>query len=128
MNIVRRFKPYCIGGVALFLCGCSSFSRTHGYASVNTPLRAPSDAASAVGAAPIGTAVAGLDPVTGAPATIKVTRAYDSAAGNACREYLVLTGSVEGRSGLACNVGGGWQEVAPLLPAQTNVPVVGLAR
>jgi len=84
-------------------------------------LSTPAGAASAVGGAPIGGAVQGVDPATGAPATIRVTREYASAAGHTCREYIVLTGLIEGRHGLACDTDGYWQEVAPLTPASAKL-------
>jgi hypothetical protein len=83
---------------------------------------------SAVGAAPLGAAIEGLDPATGAPATIRVTREYDSAAGHACREYAVLTGSVATRYGLACYVDGNWQQAPLLISAQASIPVSGPTR
>jgi hypothetical protein len=128
MKVSLSFGRYCVGGIVLVLCGCNSFHRMHGSEPAIGSLSAAPGAASVVGAAPIGTPVVGPDPATGAPATIKVTRAYDSAAGHACREYVVLAGSAEGHSGLACFADGAWQEVAPLVRSQGYASVAGLMR
>jgi hypothetical protein len=128
MNIVQSCRPYCVGGIILLLCGCSSVSRTRISESAIERPSAGTGSLSAVGAAPIGASVEGLDPATGTPATIRVLREYDSAAGHACRVYTVLTGSTETRHGLACYTDGNWQEAPPLIPAQASIPVSGPAR